>query len=545
MPRTDFAGWRLRAHAAALRADLIREVEGRLLKHLAIEACPKPFHLLVPQSATGPARHFAAAPSAFCSGTPDAAAAEDHSTHMASCVITGRGELLVVDHTDDGLVALRPRSLGFLVPGTVLPPEPDLPIQGPALRRYPFILPIHRPAFCLEGLVAGRGAVTDLAQSQMPEVEKLRLFAPSRSQFDALRRAVECWSTPAETVRMQSKLDGISHAPVEKDLGNVYDCDRPQPEVLGAMHRSMTLRNRDTVHVARGELSGPSVAKSASEQLREQIAAARESLSLVLSCSPSAPSPPVVCTLSGMTTTTEDADKTIAAKISYDDVSDDISEIGRRLTERLELRAGAAALLAGLDTAVVLEIDHFVKENAHSRMAKIQACVLENCEESANATATANPVLVSGMPVSQNFAMISVQEMGDDSSSEDAALIKSNDDYADANTALEADPALIKSNCGYAEANTAFEADPDSQQARNIHDQYSEFVCSQRDRVDFQTAENAATPREQNPSLLQQVTSFVLLDTNKCAVHKSPIMNQILLAHDTNKHEYAASTQRH
>ena len=163
VPRTDFAGCRLRAHAAALRADLVREVEARLLMHVAIEASQKPFHLLVPKSATVPTQqcqHFATAPG-LRYGT--SSAEEDYSTQMASCVITFRGELLAVEHTDDGLAALQPRSLGFLVPGTILSPQPDQYLHGQTLRRYSFVLPIHRRASHSESLMAEHGVVADLA----------------------------------------------------------------------------------------------------------------------------------------------------------------------------------------------------------------------------------------------------------------------------------------------------------------------------------------------------------------------------------------------
>ena len=200
----DITGCRLRTYASTLRANLISDVEARLLIPLAAEACPKPLRIYVPpaNAAVGPSSPAPTTGSFF----PRASsfrlrastrgssffAAEEPALALASCVLTDSGELLVIDHSDDGLAALRPRSLGFLAPGATLPPAPEPSHHGQALRRYPIVLAVHRPAIHRRGgLTAGHRSMADLAFSQASAAEDLLLFAPSRNQYNVLRSAVD------------------------------------------------------------------------------------------------------------------------------------------------------------------------------------------------------------------------------------------------------------------------------------------------------------------------------------------------------------------
>ena len=306
-------------------------------------------------------------------------------------------------------------------------------------------------------------------------MQELRLFALSRSQFDATRRAVECWSSSAKTVWIQPRQDKVSFRSFDEDPSA---CDKQQADTLGDMEQSLTPRTtadtgklpettaadnpssctlplaalqgeeigkaiqsdefihnyqlESTVYAATEAMPKPSVevTKFASEHLREQIAAARKSLLLVLKCS-SSPQMHIL-------TATEQEDQTAAAKFDSEFQSN-ITEIGLYLNQQLEMQAGDVALLAGLDTAVVREINHFVKEYVRlcSRSCKIEASDQDSCEETA--TTTSNPVVLSEIPKSLNFSMVSAQEVGSNSSREAARLTSGESSFAGANAESPAD----------------------------------------------------------------------------------------------------------
>ena len=203
----NFAGCRLRAYASTLRADLVRDLEARLLVPVAAEACPKPLRIFVPPAtavvdpAPVPARASASfrrsASLSFLSNGSASLAAEEDAAVLASCVLTDSGELLVADHSDDGLAALCPRSLGFLATGLTLPPVPEPSHRGQALRRYPIVLQVHRPI--TRRRASGYRAAADPTLSKASEAEELVLFAPSRNQYNALRRAVETLSAAVQS----------------------------------------------------------------------------------------------------------------------------------------------------------------------------------------------------------------------------------------------------------------------------------------------------------------------------------------------------------
>ena len=428
VPATDFMGCRLRAHAAAQRADLIRDVEARLLTRASSEVCPKPLHLLMAPdsaSASGPRKHSISTPSV--QGVNHKAGEED-ALVLVSFVLTVRRELLVVDHTEEGLAALRPRSLGFLAPGVMLPPLPDQNQPGKALRRYPVVLHVHRSHH--NGSIAGDAAAANQVLSSSVDAEDLHLYAPSRSQYDALRRAVESLSSPSEP--MQSRLEpcvvedgkeqdkeaakwkGVATQEVtEDDLKmparnvDLFDGTNLQPsrtslparhdadaeEVVNAAAAASYSLSLEVANAQKGAsaaysmekycaLPGPENAAVRAEKLKERIAAAQESLLCT-------PPPPAVCTLLAKTAA-EQAEvysawvaAAAAAKLSmspfsiFKGTSDfvggfdlnscnkgDTTESGLLLTMHMELRAGALGLLAGLDTAMALEIRRFAMENA-------------------------------------------------------------------------------------------------------------------------------------------------------------------------------------
>ena len=201
----DFSGCRLRARVTALRADLIREVEARVLIPFAGATCPKPLRLFVP--------------SAFPSAVDQAAlsSAEDDAMVPASCVLTDRGEVLVADHSDDGLTAIRPRSLGFLMPDAVSSPSSGPSLQGQKQNRIPILLLVSRTALGRSyALAGGLGISADPLPSDTAVVE-LRLLAPSRNQHDALRSAIEGWNSEAKSLQTDSMPVGSSLADKEQN----------------------------------------------------------------------------------------------------------------------------------------------------------------------------------------------------------------------------------------------------------------------------------------------------------------------------------------
>ena len=196
----NYSGSRLRAHASALRADLIREAEDRLLTPVTDEACLKPIRLYVPPSSLA----TAAQATATSLGTGRGSVEEDTAV-AASCVLSRRGELLVADHSDEGLNALRPRSLGFIAADSVLPPQPEPLRRGQTRRRYPVVLMVSRTAHrrC-DGFIAGQEATLERAVSDANTMSELRLFAPSLNQYDALRHAIQAWSAGLQPALLPS-----------------------------------------------------------------------------------------------------------------------------------------------------------------------------------------------------------------------------------------------------------------------------------------------------------------------------------------------------
>ena len=241
----DFAGCRLQAHASALRADLVRDVEARLLMPSADDACPKPIRLYVPP------RSHDALDQTNSSPAVHSAAVED-SPVAASCVLTVRGELLVADHTDEGLSSLRPRSLGFIAQDTILPPPPNPSGRGQKLRRYPIVLMVSCSALRRrDGHTAGRDAAVELSASDKVAMTELRLFAPSLNQYAALRQAIESWSAKLHLAQIQSLpvLCTISDEEdkSEDDAGGTRDS--PADAVL---HKSLDARERvDGTHTGK------------------------------------------------------------------------------------------------------------------------------------------------------------------------------------------------------------------------------------------------------------------------------------------------------
>ena len=519
MATTDFAACRLRVHSVDLRASLIRDVETCLLAQVAAEACPKPLHLLLPlPGAKTSSQHAARPPSS--PGVHRGVSVED-GTQMVSCVLTSKGELLVVDHTDEGLAARCPRSLGFIAPGMAIPPQPDQPLQGQALRRYPVVLLLYRSASCRnEDQMAGCGAAADIATSVSVETEELLLLAPSRNQYDALRRAVEGYGSAAQHVPAGSGLKltpdteeddrlgegaaltgdgfvGLDLENAEEDLETGCSCDSQPSEALGGTPRSimqptesLTALSHPTdvtdhaeaaaahgpaswalslaaaggneeamaasdneatasAHITVGTgisdggpahhalpASGQEAAESATSLLREQITAARESILRVLSCHTPSSSPSIITTLLRMTAAEENnvysslaeaiaaatgsssihmleggCDGLDAGTESDNNANLDASVSGRRLTEQLELRAGATALLAGLDTAMVLEIRRFVMGNARlrSQLRQGQGADSDVSAQQAGVMAASTvpePIVLSGGPTSPSFATV-------------------------------------------------------------------------------------------------------------------------------------------
>ena len=402
---------------------------------------------------------------------------------LVSCVLTTQGELLVVDHTDDGLSAPRPRSLGFLSPEAALPQDPERPLQVQALRRYAVVLPIYRTASRRRsGLMAGHGAADDPALFDSVETEDLRLFASSRSQYDALQRAITGWSDAAnpqpEVVQIESEEDVFFIAceddedsddqpqesveergevlgdeeeiPAGNDDLHIGDsCEALQPEACSGPHQVMISSPRASLEdadklaeadtsgsaghcsqhgsPAYGAQSGSATEEVLAEEIRKRIANVRETIL----CSPP---PPAVCNL--LAVTAEEQSELHSAWVAAAEAAElslspfstlkglkgynnsDIAESGRRLRVHLELRAGAVGLLAGLDTAMALEIRRFAVENARlwERLGQYQATdssvgACESCGFEpipATEAPAAEPVILSGMPGNKSFQYAAV-----------------------------------------------------------------------------------------------------------------------------------------
>ena len=427
MVEADFEGCRLRAHATALRADLIREVEARLLMPKAAATCPKPLNLLVPQpvhpagtGATGPYK-------AFASPGGHLRATEDDASVLASCVLTDRGELLVADHTDEGLGAVRPRSLGFLLKCVVVPPSQDLPRRTNTPRRYPVTLLVQRhTSRRRDGLTAGH---VD------PAEEELRLFATSRSQYDALCKAIDGLNSvqsakaqqqPAVTsvAGHESEEGGFVSGHVESMRAKIVENEHfasiatltesqeqkpspapvagPVPNAPESVYAAAEINRLCSADISpkycydNYSPDHPPLVDTATAKLQECIGAARKSLLRALLPDQFTQTPPSVhsshnCLAATAAKTEADIHSIVSAAVaatadlSQSDACNsgagnlgrdpgsgfesefDTGERRRRVTEHFELRSAASGLLAGLDAAMVLEISQYITENARLR----------------------------------------------------------------------------------------------------------------------------------------------------------------------------------